>query len=163
MILTKFSLRRQITLLMIYCVVIGFSLFSFTQLKIDFFPDIQFPYAGIITSYSGVGPEDIENLITRPLEEAVSSVKNIEQVNSQSFQGASIITLEFKYGTDMDQADADMRKNIDFIRDYLPQDADEPITFIFDPSLQPIIFLTLSSPYLGPASCAVYRKKLLNL
>ena len=81
----------------------------------------------------------------------MSSVKNIEQVNSQSFQGASIITLEFKYGTDMDQADADMRKNIDFIRDYLPQDADEPITFIFDPSLQPIIFLTLSSPYLGPA------------
>ncbi len=151
MILTKFSLKRQITLLMIYCVVIGFSFFSFSQLKIDFFPDIQFPYAGIITSYTGVGPEDIENLITRPIEEAVSSVKNIEQVNSQSFQGASIITLEFKYGTDMDQADVDIRKNIDFMRDYLPPDADEPLTFIFDPSLQPIIFMTLSSNYLGPA------------
>ena len=151
MILTKFSLKRQITLLMIYCVVIGFSFFSFSQLKIDFFPDIQFPYAGIITSYTGVGPEDIENLITRPIEEAVSSVKNIEQVNSQSFQGASIITLEFKYGTDMDQADVDIRKNIDFIRDYLPPDANEPLTFIFDPSLQPIIFMTLSSTYLGPA------------
>ena len=151
MILTKFSLKRQITLLMIYCVVIGFSFFSFSQLKIDFFPDIQFPYAGIITSYTGVGPEDIENLITRPIEEAVCSVKNIEQVNSQSFQGASIITLEFKYGTDMDQADVDIRKNIDFIRDYLPPDADEPLTFIFDPSLQPIIFMTLSSTYLGPA------------
>ena len=151
MVLTKFSLKRQITLLMIYCIIIGFSLFSFSQLKIDFFPDIQFPYAGVITSYTGVGPEDVENLLTRPIEEAVSSVKNIEQVNSQSFQGVSIITLEFKYGTDMDQADADIRKNIDFIRDYLPQDADEPITFVFDPSLQPIIFLTLSSPYLGPA------------
>ena len=151
MILTKFSLKRQITLLMIYCVIIGFSFFSFSQLKIDFFPDIQFPYAGIITSYTGVGPEDIENLITRPIEEAVSSVKNIEQVNSQSFQGASIVTLEFKYGTDMDQADVDIRKNIDFIRDYLPPDADEPLTFIFDPSLQPIIFMTLSSTYLGPA------------
>ncbi|MEJ2618110.1 MAG: efflux RND transporter permease subunit, partial [Ignavibacteriaceae bacterium] len=151
MILTKFSLKRQITLLMIYCVIIGFSFFSFSQLKIDFFPDIQFPYAGIITSYTGVGPEDIENLITRPIEEAVSSVKNIEQVNSQSFQGASIVTLEFKYGTDMDQADVDIRKNIDFIRDYLPPDANEPLTFIFDPSLQPIIFMTLSSNYLGPA------------
>ena len=151
MILTKFSLKRQITLLMIYCIIIGFSFFSFSQLKIDFFPDIQFPYAGIITSYTGVGPEDIENLITRPIEEAVSSVKNIEQVNSQSFQGASIVTLEFKYGTNMDQADVDIRKNIDFIRDYLPPDADEPLTFIFDPSLQPIIFMTLSSTYLGPA------------
>ena len=151
MILTKFSLKRQITLLMIYCVVIGFSFFSLSQLKIDFFPDIQFPYAGIITNYTGVGPEDVENLLTRPIEEAVSSVKNIEQINSQSFQGASIITLEFKYGTDMEQADVDIRKNIDFIRDYLPPDAAEPLTFIFDPSLQPIIFMTLSSNYLGPA------------
>ncbi len=151
MILTKFSLKRQITLLMIYCIIIGFSLFSFSQLKIDFFPDIQFPYAGIITSYTGVGPEDVENLLTRPIEEAVSSVKNIKKINSQSFQGASIITLEFKYGTDMEQADADIRKYIDFVRDYLPPDAAEPLTFIFDPSLQPIIFMTLSSEYLGPA------------
>ncbi len=151
MILTKFSLRRQITMLMIYCIIIGFSFFSFSQLKIDFFPDIQFPYAGIITSYTDVGPEDIENLITRPIEEAVTSVKNIERVNSQSYQGASVITLEFKYGTDMEKADTEIRKNIDFIRDYLPPDANEPLTFIFDPSLQPIIFLTLSSQYLGPA------------
>lgn len=151
MIITKFSLKRQITMLMVYSIVLGFSFFSFSQLKIDFFPDIQFPYAGIITSYTGVGPEDIENLITRPLEESVSSVKNIEKVSSQSFQGASIITLEFKYGTDMDQADVDVRKNIDLIRDYLPEDADEPLTFIFDPSMQPIIFMTLSSQYLGPA------------
>ena len=116
MILSKFSLKRQITMLMLYSIVISFSIFSFTQLKIDFFPDIKFPYAGIITSYTGVGPEDIENLITRPIEEAVSSVKNIEEVSSQSVQGASIVTLEFKYGTDMDQADVDIRKNIDFIR-----------------------------------------------
>ncbi|NMB83387.1 MAG: efflux RND transporter permease subunit, partial [Ignavibacteria bacterium] len=64
MLLTKFSLRRQITLLMIYGVILFFSFFSFSQLKIDFFPDITFPFAGVITSYSGVGPEDIENLIT---------------------------------------------------------------------------------------------------
>lgn len=151
MILSKFSLRRQITLIMIYAIVIGFSFFSFTQLKIDFFPDIQFPIAGVITNYSGVGPEDIENLVTRPLEEAVSSAKGIEKVNSQSFKGASIITLEFEYGTDMDQAEIDIRKYIDLIRDFLPDDATEPLVFIFDPSMQPIMFLNLSSQYLGPA------------
>lgn len=151
MILTKFSLRRQITLLMIYGVILGFSIFSFSQLKIDLFPDIQFPIAGIITNYQGVGPEDVENLITRPIEEAVSSVKNIEKVNSQSFKGASIVTLEFKYGTDMNQAEIDMRKNIDFIRDYLPQDASEPLTFVFDPAMSPIMFVNISSNYLGPA------------
>lgn len=151
MILTKFSLKRQITLLMIYGVILGFSIFSFSQLKIDLFPDIQFPIAGIITNYQGVGPEDIENLVTRPIEEAVSSVKNIEKVNSQSFKGASIITLEFKYGTDMNQAEIDMRKNIDFIRDFLPKDASEPVTFVFDPAMSPIMFINISSSYLGPA------------
>ncbi len=151
MILTKFSLKRQVTLVMFYAVVIGFSLFSFSQLKIDFFPDIQFPIAGIITNYSGVGPEDIENLLSRPIEEAVSSVKNIEKVNSQSFKGASIVTLEFKYGTDMNQAEIDIRKNLDYIRDFLPSDADEPIVFVFDPSMSPIVFLNLSSEYLGSA------------
>lgn len=151
MILSKFSLRRQITLLMIYGVILGFSIFSFSQLKLAFFPDITFPIAGIITNYSGVGPEDIENLVTRPIEEGVSSVKNIEKVNSQSFKGASIITLEFKYGTDMDKAESDVRNNIDFIRDFLPEDASEPLVFVFDPSMSPIMFLNLSSPYLGPA------------
>ncbi|MCB0748958.1 MAG: efflux RND transporter permease subunit, partial [Ignavibacteriae bacterium] len=130
MILTKFSLRRQITTIMFYAVVIGFSMFSFSQLKIDFFPDITFPIAGVVTNYSGVGPEDIENLISRPIEESVSSVKNIEKVSSQSFKGASIVTLEFKYGTDMNQAEVEIRKNLDYIRDYLPADANEPITFV---------------------------------
>jgi hydrophobic/amphiphilic exporter-1 (mainly G- bacteria), HAE1 family len=149
MILSKFSIKRQITLVMFYAVILSFSFFAFTQLKIDFFPDIQFPIAGVITNYQGVGPQDVENLVTRPIEEAVSSVKNIEKVNSQSFTGSSIITLEFKYGTDMDQAEVDIRKNIDFIRDFLPADAGDPLVFIFDPSMSPIIFLSLSSPYLG--------------
>jgi HAE1 family hydrophobic/amphiphilic exporter-1 len=136
---------------MIYAVIILFSFFSFSQLKIDFFPDITFPFAGVITSYPGVGPEDIENLITRPVEEAVSSVKNIEKVSSQSFKGSSVVTLEFKYGSDMDKAENDIRKNLDYIRDYLPTDATEPIVFVFDPSMMPIMYFSISSPYLGPA------------
>ena len=151
MILTKFSIKRQITLVMIYGVIIFFSFFSFSQLKIDFFPDITFPIAGVVTNYSGVGPEDIENLVTRPIEETVSSVKNIEKVNSQSFKGSSIITLEFKYGTDMDKAENDIRKNLDLIRDYLPTDASKPLVFVFDPSMMPISYFSISSPYLGPA------------
>jgi len=69
MIFSKFSLKRQVTTSMIFLIAIGFGLFALSQLKLDFFPDIQFPFAGVITSYSGAGPEDIENLISRPLEE----------------------------------------------------------------------------------------------
>jgi HAE1 family hydrophobic/amphiphilic exporter-1 len=136
---------------MIYGVILFFSFFSFSQLKIDFFPDITFPFAGVITSYSGVGSEDIENLITRPIEEAVSSVKNIEKVSSQSFKGSSTVFLEFKYGTNMDKAENDIRKNLEYVKDYLPKDANKPLVFVFDPSMMPISYLTLSSPYLGPA------------
>lgn len=159
MIISKFSIRRQVTLLMFYAIVLSFSFFAFSQLKVDFFPDIQFPIAGVITSYSGVAPQDIENTMTRPLEEAVSSVKNIEQVNSQSFTGTSIITLEFKYGTDMQQAEIDIRKNIDFIRDFLPSDANEPMVFVFDPSMSPIMFISLSSPYLGQSELRTLAEK----
>jgi len=151
MLITKFSLKRQITLVMIYGVIIFFSFFSFSQLKIDFFPDIAFPFAGVITSYSGVGPDDIETLISRPIEETVSSVKNIEKVSSQSSKGNSIVTLEFSYGTDMDKAENDIRKNLDYIRDFLPADASEPIVFVFDPSMMPISYFSVSSQYLGPA------------
>lgn len=151
MLLTKFSIKRQITLVMIYSVVILFSFFSLSQLKIDFFPDITFPFAGVITSYTGVGPEDIENLITKPIEETVSSVKNIAKVSSQSFKGSSVVMLEFKYGTDMDIAENDIRKNLDYIRDFLPTDATEPVVFVFDPSMMPIGYFSISSPYLGPA------------
>lgn len=151
MLLTKFSLKRQITLVMIYAVIILFSFFSFSQLKIDFFPDITFPFAGVVTTYTGVGPDEIENLITRPIEETVSSVKGIEKVSSQSSKGNSIVMLEFKYGTNMDKAENDIRKNLDYIRDYLPTDATQPLVFVFDPSMMPIIYYSVSSPYLGPA------------
>ncbi len=149
MLLTKFSIKRQITLMMFYAIVLAFSFFAFTQLKIDFFPEIQFPIAGVITSYPGVGPKDIETTISRQLEEAISSVKNIKKVSSQSFTGTSIIILEFKYGTDMNQAEVDIRKNIDFVRDYMPKEASDPLVFVFDPSISPIMFLSLSSQYLG--------------
>jgi HAE1 family hydrophobic/amphiphilic exporter-1 len=151
MLLTKFSIKRQITLVMIYSVIILFSFFSFSQLKIDFFPDITFPFAGVVTSYTGVGSDDIENLITRPIEETVSSVKGIKKVSSQSYKGNSIVMLEFKYGTDMDKAENDIRKNLDYIRDYLPADATQPMVFVFDPSMMPIAYYSISSPYLGPA------------
>lgn len=136
---------------MIYLIVIGFGLFSLSQLKIDFFPDIDFPIIIVFTNYYGVGPSDIENLVTRPLEEAVSAVKNVDKVTSQSMHSFSMIMLQFNYGTDMNQAEIDVRNRIDLIRDYLPKDATKPIVFAFDPSLMPILYLSLSSEYLGPA------------
>jgi len=151
MILSKTAIRRGITFTMIFLIVIGFGLFSLTRLKVDLFPDVTFPIIGIIAQYEGVGPYDIENLVTRPLEEAVASVENIETINSRSMSGTSILIIEFDWGTNMDQAEIDVRKNIDLVRDMLPEDVTEPITFAFDPSMQPIAFLGMTSDDLGQA------------
>ena len=92
-----------------------------------------------------MAPEDIETLITRPIEEQVGSVSGLQRIRSLSSQGASVIKLYFNWGTDLFIAEADVRKQIDFARRAVPQDADQPIVFSYDPNQEPIIVLTLSS------------------
>ncbi|MBS1272221.1 MAG: Multidrug resistance protein MdtC [Candidatus Marinimicrobia bacterium] len=159
MILSKTAIRRGITFTMIFLIVIGFGLFSLSRLKVDLFPDVTFPVIGVITQYEGVGPYDMENLVTRPMEEAVTSVENIETINSRSMSGTSILIIEFDWGTDMDQAEIDVRKNLDIVRDMLPEEVSDPITFAFDPSMQPIAFLALSSDQLGQAELREVAKE----
>ena len=136
---------------MIYLIAVGFGLFGLSTLKLDLYPNITFPVIGIITQYEGVGPEDIENTLTRPLERSVISVENVKKITSQSSLGTSVIIMEFDWETDMDQAEIDVRKMIDLSRDFLPEDASDPLTFAFDPSMQPILFTAISSDELGMA------------
>jgi hydrophobic/amphiphilic exporter-1 (mainly G- bacteria), HAE1 family len=147
--ISEVSIRRGITFFMIYILVVGAGLFGLSQLKIDLFPKLDFPLIGIVTTYEGVGPEDIENLISRRIEEAVISVEGVEVVTSTSRTGLSAVFVEFDWGSDMSKAETDIRKNIDLIRDYLPSDASQPLTFAFNPSMQPIMFFNVSSKLLG--------------
>ncbi len=151
MIISKVAIKRGVTFTMLYLIAIGFGLFGLSSLKLDLYPNITFPVIGIITQYEGVGPEDIENVLTRPLEQTVISVENINRITSTSNVGTSILILEFDWGSDMDQAEIDVRNMIDFVRDYLPDEATEPIIFAFNPSMQPIQYLTVSSEQLGMA------------
>ncbi|RQW03269.1 MAG: efflux RND transporter permease subunit, partial [Calditrichaeota bacterium] len=130
---------------------VGFGLYSLWQLKVDLYPKLEFPVLAIITQYTGVGPFDMENIITRPIEEAVSSVENIKKVSSTSTQGLSLVSLEFEWGADMDQAEIDVRNNLEYIRDALPSDISQPMVFKFDPSSQPILYLTVTSELHGQA------------
>jgi HAE1 family hydrophobic/amphiphilic exporter-1 len=98
-----------------------------------------------------IGPFDIENIISRPIEETVASVENIEKVTSTSTQGLSLVMLEFSWGSDMNQAEIDVRNNLEYIRDYLPDDISAPMVFAFDPSQQPILFLAVQSELHGQA------------
>lgn len=151
MTITQTAIRRGVTCLMIYLIAIGFGLFSLARLNLELYPKLEFPMIAIITQYTGVSPYDIETVVTRPMEEAVASVKNVKKVKSTSAQGLSIITLEFEWGTNMDQAKIDVRDNLGFVRDALPDDITEPLIFAFDPSAQPILYLSVASDLHGQA------------
>jgi HAE1 family hydrophobic/amphiphilic exporter-1 len=147
MSLSAKTVQHGITTLMAYIIAIGFGIFSLSRLGLDMYPDVSFPLVGIITTYEGTSPEDMEQLVSRPLEEAASAVEGVAQVTSTSKQGASTVFVEFEWGYDINQGEIDIRKSIDFVRDFLPPDASSPLTFAFNPSMQPIMFLFLSGNY----------------
>lgn len=144
--LSSLAVRRGVTFTMIFLIIVGFGLFSLTQLQIDLLPDIDFPVVIVLTSYPGVAPEDIENLITRPIEEVIMGIEDVQTVSSRSTFGASVVIVEFSWGSDMNKAELDIIKRIDMIRDVLPSDASEPMTLAMDPSFFPILVLGITSP-----------------
>ncbi len=149
--ITEVSVRRGVTFAMIYLVAVGFGLFSLIRLKLDLYPKMEFPIMAVISQYTGVGPFDIETVVTRPIEEVVASVENVETITSTTSQGLSLVMLEFDWGTDMNQAEIDVRNNMEFIRDQLPDDVTEPMVFAFDPSSQPILYFAVTSSLHGQA------------
>lgn len=145
--LPSLSTSRPITFLMLYIGVVGIGLVSVAGLKIDLYPDIDLPTVTIVTAYEGVSPEDIETLITKPIEEAVASVEDVDEVTSSSREGISLVMVKFKWGKDMDVASLDVREAIDYVKPYLPEDADDPFVFKFSTSAMPILYLGVSGDY----------------
>jgi hydrophobic/amphiphilic exporter-1 (mainly G- bacteria), HAE1 family len=148
--LSRIAVQRPVTFVMITLIVIGFGVFGLSRLSLNLSPDVSFPTISVYTTYEGVAPGDMETLVTRPIEELVGSVSGLQRVRSLSSQGASVIKLYFNWGTDLFVAQADVRKQIDFARRSIPQDADSPIVFTYDPNQEPVIVLTLTSATRSP-------------
>lgn len=149
--LARFSIKHKVTISMIYILVVGFGIFGLTQLKMALYPNLTMPMIIINTSYRGVGPEEIEELVTRPIEEAVATTENVDTVSSSSQEGTSQVTLEFDWGVDMNQAEIDVRNNLDGIEAQLPDDADAPVVMALNTSMMPVLVVAVTSPNLGAA------------
>lgn len=145
--LADLSVRRGVTVGMLYLLLVGFGIFSLLRLQLDLYPDISFPTVVIITNYTGASPEDMETLVSRPIEGAVSAAKDAEEIRSTSKQGASVIEVKFDWGKDMEVAETDVRRKLELIKGQLPEDASDPMVFAFDPSMQPIVMMMVSGPY----------------
>lgn len=137
--ISDLSIKRPVTTTMIVLLVILLGAISLGRLNMDLLPNLNFPMAAVITNYPGVGPNEVEKMVTKPLENVLATVTDIKSISSVSSAGQSMITLEFNWGVDMDFATLDMREKIDMIASYLPEDVDKPLVFKFDPSLLPIL------------------------
>lgn len=143
--LSKFSVKKPVTITMMVLVVVLLGAISLTRLPIDLFPEFEVPVAIVSTTYSGTGPEEMENLITRQIEGAVATVGNIDTVSSISSEGSSLVIAQFNFGVDMDNAALEMREKVDLVKGFLPEDAEEPMVLKIDPNAMPIIQIALTS------------------
>jgi len=143
--LPKFSVDHPIFTVMIFLIVIILGFVSFTRLPIDLMPDITYPTLSLFTSYGNASPEEIEELITRPIEEALAAVPGVEEISSTSSEGSSSVRVLFAWGTDLEEASNDIRDRLDRIISALPEDVERPRLRKFDPSSFPILLLGASS------------------
>ena len=139
MSIPRIAIERPVTMFMISLVIILLGGISLTKLPVDLMPDTQMPTITVRVNYSGVGPLEMEELVTRPIEQAVSAVAGLERVDSTSAEGNANVRLNFAWGTDLSEAADEVRTRVDRVRGRMPEDADAPTVFKFDSTAMPIM------------------------
>jgi HAE1 family hydrophobic/amphiphilic exporter-1 len=139
--LIEIATERRVTIVMLMVAIALFGMVSLSRLKLNLLPDISYPTVTIRTELTGAAPVEVENLLTKPIEEAVGVIRNVHLVRSVSRSGQSDVTLEFLWGTDMDIAGVDVREKLDILM--LPLEASRPLLLRFDPASEPIMRLGL--------------------
>ncbi|MEJ2516235.1 MAG: efflux RND transporter permease subunit [Gammaproteobacteria bacterium] len=157
--LIDLATERRITIVMFTVAVVLFGFVSLSRLKVNLLPDLSYPTLTVRTELSGAAPLEVENLLTKPIEESVGVIKNVRQVRSVSRAGQSDVTLEFLWGTDMDVAGVEVREKLDILE--LPLEASRPLLLRFDPASEPIQRLAfMDTGATGPADDPVRLRTL---
>ena len=139
--LIEIATERRVTIVMMMTAIVLFGMVSLSRLNLNLLPDISYPTLTVRAELTGAAPVEIENLLSKPIEEAVGVVRNVRLVRSVSRSGQADITIEFLWGTDMDMAGIDIREKLDIL--FLPLEASRPLLLRFDPSSEPIVRLGL--------------------
>jgi len=154
--LIEVATRRRVAISMLAVTLVLFGLIALKDLSVNLLPDLSYPTLTVRTEYRGAAPEEIETLLTRPVEEAVGVVKNVLSVKSVSRAGQSDVILEFAWGTDMDRAGLDVREKLEILQ--LPLEASRPLLLRFNPATDPIMRFGLTSLVSDEASLKALRR-----
>ncbi len=143
--LSQLSVNRPVTTAMIFIFMVVLGVVALLNLGLDLMPDLEIPAVSVITAYEGAGPEEIETLITEPLEDILSTIGGVDEVISISKEGMSAVTLRFEWGEDIEEHINDVREKIDQIKERLPEEADTPVISKFDIDMAPIMIITVTA------------------
>lgn len=142
--LSRISVKRPVAVTMVVLIFVVIGIYSLSMFSIELMPDIELSMALVYTSYPNVGSEEVENLVTKTIESAVSSVSGAETITSQSSEGTSMVMIEFSSKTDMDKAVQDISDKVDLVESMLPDDANEPMVLKLDTSMMPAVMMSIS-------------------
>ncbi len=160
--LPDFAIRRPVTTLMISLVAVLLGAIAFVRIPVDLMPEVVYPTLSVQAIYEGVAPEEMETLVTRPLEEAFAAAPGVEEITSTSTEGQAFVRVGFAYGEDLDEAANELRSRLDRRRGNLPEDMEPPVIFKFDVSQFPIMFLTVSADDMDPKALRHFVEKSLQ-
>ncbi len=162
MILSDLSVKQPVfaTMMMIALVVLG--IFSYRELSIDLFPDIDLPVVTVQTVYPGVAPETVETEVTKRIEEAINPIEGIKHISSTTTEGVSIVVAEFELGTNIHTAAQDVRSKVSALRRDFPMGVEEPVIDRLDPADMPIVSLSVTSPQLSPKDLTSLTEKVIK-
>jgi HAE1 family hydrophobic/amphiphilic exporter-1 len=139
-----FAVRKPVFTTMLVLVFIVLGIFSYRRLKVDLFPEINFPFVTITTLYPGAGPEEVETQVTEKIEDEVIAIANVKRVQSVSRENVSLVFIEFELGTKVDFAAIEVKDKVDAIRFRLPRNAEDPAVVKFDIGARPVMDLALT-------------------
>lgn len=145
MSLYQSAVKKPITTALVFVAVSIFGIFSLINIPIDLIPEIETNTIMVMTSYQGANASDIENNVTKPLENVLNSVSDLKHITSTSKENVSVVVLEFEYGTDIDVATNDVRDKLDMVTSMLPDNVDNPIIFKFGADAIPILLLAVTA------------------
>ncbi|MGN1008906.1 MAG: efflux RND transporter permease subunit, partial [Butyricicoccus sp.] len=141
--IADFCIKHKVMTILAFIMIVVFGIGSFSTLPLALMPEMELPMAIVMTVYAGAGPEEIENLVTEPIEEACASLEGLDELQSTSKENMSIVMVKFNYGTDMDQALIDMREKVDQIKGTLPDDANDPTVIKLNMDSMPVVIFAL--------------------
>lgn len=156
------AVKKPVTTALIFVALVVLGLFSFSRLSVDLYPEIELRAVTVMTTYSGASTMDIEQNVTKRLETSLSTVTDLKRINSTSKDNISLITIEFEYGTNMDEAVNDVRSILDMQRNYLPEECDNPIVFKFSSDMMPIMFISANSDVSSKGLYKILEEKVAN-